>query len=307
MSNRPTTPPITMKTLFAILFICAALAIVVRADLAAWWAFDGSFSDISAGSNDGISTPDAPSFDAAVPAGIAGQSVKFATDTQAVTVVADPSLDAAVFTLCYFINQQNAVQGNAGLERLTSRAGDTFETAIGDAHVLGEVEDGISKLSYYSPGTGWTNTGVLPPAAGWTHVAWRNTASNMELYIDGVLSFTGPAIPAPTGAMSIGARNNTGPVEGFEGLMADVFLWDDSTNELTPASITAIAASGLSAFLGDADNDGLPDFWEEQHTLDANDNGEDQPPFSPVRSGPKAASTPSRQKQIPSSQSKANS
>ena len=49
--------------------------------------------------------------------------------------------------------------------------------------------------------------------------------------------------------------------------------------------------------------DGLLSLWREVEKSDGYEVGglEYQPPFSPLRSGPKAALKPSRQKQIPSS------
>ena len=92
-----------------------------------------------------------------------------------------PLLNTNLFTRGMFINQDGAVQGGAGLERLTSREADSFETAIGDAGVLpGQEQNGISQLSYYSPVTGWTATGVTVPAEGWVHVVWRNGAASMD-------------------------------------------------------------------------------------------------------------------------------
>lgn len=252
--------------------VVAAAPGVAHANLAGWWAFDGGYTDSSGGGNEGTEFG-SPAFGTEVPTGLSGQSLRFAADSDAVFIAGVPALDAARFTLGYFMNQGGAVQGNAGLERLTSRGGDSFETAAGDAHALGQPADGVSRLSYFSPGSGWKPTGVEIPADGWVHVAWRNTATNMELYLDGALAFTGPAASAPTGDMSLGSRQNLGPVEGFDGLMDDVFLWDDSVNPLKPADIASIAKTGLAPFLGDSDGDKLPDTWETQYGFNIHDNG----------------------------------
>ncbi len=245
---------------------------VVHADLVAWWPLDGNLSDASGGGAQGELTGP-PEFDADHPSGLGGQSLRFFFDSDAVTVASNPRLDSPVFTLGYFINQAGAVQGGNGLERLTSRGGDSFETAVGDAHGLGLPADGVSQLSYYSPGTTWIPTGVTVPPEGWVHVAWHNTETDMELYLDGELVFTGPPVAAPAGDMRLGARMNFGPIEGFEGLMDDVFLWNNASNPLTPADIAAIAAVGVGSRFGDSDGDGLNDDWETQYGLDPADNG----------------------------------
>lgn len=264
------TPPLLIPALILVLVLTWAPG-AARAGLAAWWPFDGTFAD-GGGSNDGTALG-GPVFDSDVRSGLTGQSLHFTADSDAVAVLADPSLDSGVFTLGYFINQAGATQGNAGLERLTSRGADSFETAIGDAHALGSPANGTSQLSYYSAASGWQRTGVVIPPTGWVHVAWHNTATSMQLYVDGVLVFTGPRVAAPAGDLSIGSRVNTGPVEGFEGLMDDVFLWNDAVAPLTPANIKTIAETGIAPFLGDTDGDGLPDLWETQYNLDLHDNG----------------------------------
>ncbi|MES2708979.1 MAG: LamG-like jellyroll fold domain-containing protein [Verrucomicrobiota bacterium] len=252
------------------LFLAGSLP-AAHAGLAGWWPLDGTFTD-DGGVNDGTELG-VPVFEADIRAGLTGQSLRFTADSDAVTIPADVVLDSDIFTLGYFINQSGATQGNAGLERLTSRGGDSFETAIGDAHALGSPPDGNSQLSYYSSASAWQRTGVQIPATGWVHVAWHNTSTSMQLYVDGVLAFTGPRVGTPNGGMSIGARLNTGPMEGFEGLMDDVFLWNDAVAPLTPANIKTIAGTGIAPFLGDTDGDGLPDLWEQQYNFDKQDNG----------------------------------
>ncbi|MFN0128007.1 MAG: LamG-like jellyroll fold domain-containing protein, partial [Verrucomicrobiales bacterium] len=156
----------------------------------------------------------------------------------------------------YFINLLDATQ-SGGFERLSSRDGYAFETAVGTS----------GRLSYYSSATGWVATGVSAPPSGWTHVAWRNTSSAMELYVDGVLAFTGVRVPAPSGFMQLGSAFNN--LEGFEGLMDDAFLWNGA---LTPVDISIIAAAGVANFFDDSDGDGLPTAWETQNGLNPNDN-----------------------------------
>ena len=261
-----------MRTLILLSLALFAALGPAKADLAAWWPMDGNYADPFNAANDGTGFPTL-SFENDVADGLTGQSLRFtAGDTENVAIVGNPSLDSTLFTLGYFINLDGAVQNNVGLERLTSRGGgDSFETAVGDAAVIGGV--GGTQLSYHIGGIGWRATGVLIPASGWVHVAWRNTVTNMELYLDGVLAYTGDRVLAPTGDMYIGARLTEGPVESYEGLIDDVFIWDDNVNPLTPGQIAMIATMGVSSLLSDTDGDSLPDLWEILHDLDPNDDG----------------------------------
>ena len=148
------------------------------------------------------------------------------------------------------------------MERLTSREGDTFETAI---NVHGPFS-GMGEYSYYSSlGGGWQWAEEIPPLDDWQHVAYVADADNEELniYVDGELTWTtdGSWIVAPTGFMHVGNRHNN--VEGFDGLMDDVALWDEV---LSSEDIKTIASVGVARFLdpnaggtvlqaGDADQD----------------------------------------------------
>jgi len=255
-----------------------SLVSVARADLVGWWPLDVNFREGTGKGLNGTAIG-TPTF-VEPRLGLPGQALRLpAGDAQGVHIDPDPALNADVFTLGYFINLDGVTQGNAGLERLTSREGDTFETAVGDAHAVGgnASETGIT-LTYYQGS--WNVTQVPIPASGWVHVAWQNTATEMTLYIDGVPLYVGPAVPAGriTGLMNIGTRHNTS--EGFEGIIDDVFLWNDAVNPLTADAIADISANGLAVHLGltvDSDGDGLPDGWEREHNLNPLDNGSVNP------------------------------
>jgi hypothetical protein len=157
-----------------------------------------------------------------------GHSLSFANgdgiENQGVDIPGDASLGANPFTLAYWIKPTTG-QGNAGLERLTSRASDTLETAVGNANAVGGTTSpsGIT-LSYYQGGWHVTNVEIIQDE--WVHVAWVSTAGGMELFLNGESAYTGPAVPAGrpgTGFMRVGTRHNN--VEGYEGLMDDLRLY----------------------------------------------------------------------------------
>ncbi|MDB4500918.1 LamG domain-containing protein [Akkermansiaceae bacterium] len=167
-----------------------------------------------------------------------GNSLSTTTDASSVDVGAAGSLTSSVFTLAYWIRATNNQNPSAGLERLSSRGGDSFETAIGDANVVGGTTSITgATLSYFAPGLGaWQVTNAAAPIGNWVHVAWVNDA-NMTLYLDGVSVYTGTAVAnSGSGALRIASRENTGPVEGFDGAMDDFRFYD------TPLSATEIAS-----------------------------------------------------------------
>ncbi|MGY8690586.1 MAG: hypothetical protein ACKVHP_22965, partial [Verrucomicrobiales bacterium] len=143
-----------------------------QTDPVLWLNFDGNVEDQSGSGNDGTILNDAE-FGTDVPAALVGGSSLILgrddAENQGVTVAGTEDLSSDEFTLAYWINPAGP-QGNAGLERLTSRGGDLFETAIGDRNAVGGGDP--LTLSYYAGS--WETTEITVPENEWTHIAWRN-------------------------------------------------------------------------------------------------------------------------------------
>ncbi|MFN0126987.1 MAG: LamG-like jellyroll fold domain-containing protein [Verrucomicrobiales bacterium] len=271
--------PSRFRRPLATLWAAFSLPVVANAGLVGWWGFDGNLNDGSRAGLHGTALG-APEFSDDTPPGVGGQSLRLSGNADGVQVAEDPALNIDEFTIGYFINLGGAAQGGAGLERLSSRAADGFEIGVGDANAVGGTSSPTGVTLSYFEGTGWKVTHVEVPADGWLHVAWRNKADEMQLFIDGALAYSGTAAGPgrAAGFMNFGIRHNN--VEGFEGLIDDAFLWDDSEAPLRDEDIAAIAARGVADFLGldvDSDGDGLPDKWETANELDPRDNGSTDP------------------------------
>ncbi len=204
----------TIKIFLASLLL--ALLANAQSEPVLWLNFDDNVDDQSAEGNETMILNDtAYGTDVPVALGV-GRSLVLANgdwENQGVRVEGTESLNTDEFTLAYWINPAGP-QGNAGLERLTSRGGDTFETAIGDRNAVGGAEP--LTLSYYQGG--WESTDITVPEKEWTHIAWRNTeAGDLELLVNGEQVFSGVGVPAgniPADAhMTIGTRHSE--VEGF--------------------------------------------------------------------------------------------
>jgi hypothetical protein len=249
---------VAMKGLLRVLALCglllACLVYEARGDLVGWWPFDGDALDMSGTGNDGELVGGA--FDANVPAAIGGgMSLNFEANDEHVYIEASDTLDSDVFTLSMFIYDR----GQAGaMERLTSRQSDTFETAI-NVH---PPFNGMSEYSFYSPSSGWKWGVYAPPLEEWQHVAYVADGEIMTVYADGEVVDEQPFTVAPTGFMHIGNRWNN--VEGFDGLIDDVALWD----EVLPASTIAALAAGTQRPGGGA---GQPGDFDGNGMLDAAD------------------------------------
>lgn len=226
-----------------------------QAALVAHWTFDneagGTVPDVTGNGLDGTLIngasliPDSPFG--------GGQSLATGngggTENQAVDIPGSASLGANPFTLAYWIKPTTDQASIAGLERITSRAGDAFETAIGDASAVGGTTSptGLT-LSYYQ-GV-WHVTNVPITVDEWTHVAWVNTAANMELFVNGASAFTGPTVAGTrpgTGFMRIGTRHNN--VEGFEGYVDDLRLYDQALSAPEVAQLAEVIPEPSSIVL----------------------------------------------------------
>jgi len=203
--------------------LVALLSLHADAGLVGYWDFDGNVNDQSPQGNHGALT--GATFDAQVPSAIGGgQSLRFDGDGDYVTVAPDPSLNSNVLTLALFVNQDGATQ-NGNFERLTSRGGDSFETAL----------NGNGQVSYY-PKPGWTTATYEVPRTGWKHVAFVSDGSQMTVYSNGAPVFSDAFAGSPSGLLRIGARHNG--IEGFQGLIDDAALWD---SQLGQAELVALA------------------------------------------------------------------
>jgi hypothetical protein len=213
---------------FAVCLLMLAMIRPLNAGLVGYWPFDGDVFDQSGLGNDGELL--GATFVNSVPSVLgAGQALSFEDPTEHVLIPADASLNSKIFTLSMFVNDQGQF---SAINRFTSRTSDTFETGI-------DMAFGTGSLSYYSPGNGWTTTGVVPDLDSWNHIAYVADGSNMTVYFDGEDVFgPTPFAAFPSGDMHIGNRWND--VEGFLGMMDDVALWDVAL----PASSIADLANG---------------------------------------------------------------
>ncbi len=212
--------------------------------------FDDNVVDQSGGGNDG-NLINGASYGTDVPAALGGGAALAlandgTADGQGVVVQDDPALSAQSFTLAYWIKPTSGQAGTAGLERLTSRTADSFETAIGDASAAGGTTSpsGIT-LSYFSTDLGaWVVTDVEIVQGAWVHVAWVNSVSGMELFLDGTSVFTGSAVASSgSGRMNVGTRHSE--IEGFEGMIDDLRLYMAPLSAEQVMALASGAGGGL--------------------------------------------------------------
>jgi len=112
-------------------------------------------------------------------------------------------------------------------------------------------------------------------SGSWANVVVTFDSSKLQLYLNGSLLIThnlGTSAPiAETGGLIIGGhRNGTG--RNFDGLIDEVAIWN---RILTPVEIATLYNGGSPAAIPtdltllDSDTDGIPDYWEKLHGMDA--------------------------------------
>ena len=222
--------------------------------LVGYWNFDGSTVDSSRYANNGILLGGSYSSD--VPEAIgAGRALELQAGETGVRIPASSTLNSNVFTLAYWIHDPGQVTGTGstggetGHNRVTSRSGDTFETAVNNRTGAG----GSSRAKFYGPAIGWTNTPYMVQNGTWTHLAYVYDGTTIRAYADGIEVHSQAASLSPSGDFFIGARHNG--VESFVGKIDDVALWDIA---LSTTTLRALATGLASPILVGAADDFSP-------------------------------------------------
>ena len=103
-------------------------------------------------------------------------------------------LDTREQTIAFHV--MNAGDERGGYYRILSRTGDSFEVAV----------RGDQSLWYYPGPNGWVNTSIILPLDEWHHIALVRSGEKLDVYLDGILSYTGSMIGTPVGSLTIGCK-----------------------------------------------------------------------------------------------------
>lgn len=229
-----------------------------RADLVGYWNFDDNVADWSGMGNNGVLQSGA-GYSGDFPAQIGGGKSLGITSNGGGVVISSPTgLNSSDFTLSYWIKDPGQT---ASHNRITARAGYSFETAVGDS--------AGRQLRYYPA---WTDTGGFS-TPGWTHVAYVHAGTTLKAYVDGNEVYTGNVALAPSGDMGIGVRITGGPGESFLGNIDDVALWN---KPLQVSAVRSLAAGTQAPAAFTGNETGLVGYWTfDGDTLDHSNNGND--------------------------------
>ncbi|MBB5351795.1 uncharacterized protein YaaQ [Haloferula luteola] len=272
-------------------WITAALctALECHASLIAHYQFDedsGATTAVNAvaGNTDGLIGTNVTT---GVP-GISGNAYQF---TGAVTQADIVDMDDASFlpaittsgqyTLSVWVNSNEV----AGGRNVVVFAGDSTDsnsyidlgTAIdattppGQAYMRHRVDTNTAGATSYLGGA----EGVVVDGT-WHHIAMTANASTqtLTLYVDGIERATGTLVPGSSGdfpilnRFEIGRLGRSSPVDGYEGLVDDVQVYDNALSAEQIAFLFAHPGSSFSA--DDTDGDGLSDAWEILYFGDIN-------------------------------------
>ncbi len=220
----------------AIVLIAAIVSLglpgAAQAGLIAYWNFDDNVDDQSGHGHDGTWIGN-EAYDNNVPTEIGSGKALSLDNSSWITIPADPELNSSPFTRAYWVNQNGAPQ-DEWCDRVTSRQGFTFETAV----------NSNSGLKYYQSSGGWQDTGLdILPNDQWKHVAFAYDGADMRVYLDGGIPYIGDLVSSPTGKMVIGAVYYGGGT--FEGLLDDMAMWDVALSAGQIASLADGSAAPL--------------------------------------------------------------
>jgi hypothetical protein len=214
------------------------------ASLVGYWTFDDTVNDQSAsGVNDG--TIVGATYDTSVPATIgSGKSMSFSGLGSRVAVAPHVSLNSSAFTLSYWLKDPGQTNGagssgsGLGHNRITSRGGDSFDTAVSNTPSTG----GTSTVKF-TVAASWTETSFSTTPNQWVHLAYVSTGSTLTVYANGEQVYSATRTVSPNGLLNLGSRHTNNNTEGFVGNLDDVAMWNVA---LSQASIQALASGAAT-------------------------------------------------------------
>jgi hypothetical protein len=240
----------SVLTIISILAICIFSGIA-RADLVAWYEFEGNADD-SAGSNNGSLMGDAAFAPGLAPLGQAlsldgsGDYVSLPTHFAPVTASPTKSIMAWVkpnptVDLGRVITLYRSDDGSSGFA------------------LKGTAEDLPQWRGLYATDSGYAgiNSGVYLNTSKWTHVALVQDGADLFIYVDGVLANSAsdadiPNISNPLNAIVGAADSGSYTYNYFDGLIDDVRIYDNALSESDiraimpePATVLLLGLGGL--------------------------------------------------------------
>jgi hypothetical protein len=119
--------------------------------------------------------------------------------------------------------------------------------------------------------------GGLTTAGVWQHmVVQRDADGNREIWVDGVLGASAPGadpLDPFDGGIFLGVEGPT-KANGFNGSIDDFAIFAGTLSSVEVGLLAAGSApSSIAGAPADADNDGLPDAWEDLYGLATDDDG----------------------------------
>ena len=263
-----TTPMVLSLRTLGVGLLALVVAAPVQAELIGLWRFDGDAKDASVHGNEGT-LQDGATFTNDTPGALPGQALSLADGAYIEVPHAEILNVSKALTISAFVKP-----GNAAWEGLIAKnpSVDSADNHAGNYEL--RIENGSRQLVFLHQQGGANDT---VPNAGvdamvesdvWSHVAITADieTANILYYINGELASTLEGVlaldefPINESALYIGSRADL--FTGFDGLIDELSLW----NEALDADRIALLANGPATLetAPDADEDGLPDFFENR-------------------------------------------
>ncbi len=217
-------------------------SVLAPTNMVNWWAARENGLDIYGVTN---TTPNGVYY----PAGQTGVGIHFDGNSTYLRPNA-PAL-AAPWTVCMWVNRQNAPGVSAALMGDTNSYILKLEQSASPSHEVGITEVGVLDFVF----TNSSNVHYIVPASTWTHLAFVDNGSQVQLYANGVSEGTLPiSFPLPRSLIGVDSFSSTtglGHAPGRKytdymlGTMNDILVFNRALSSTDINTIYGAGSAGL--------------------------------------------------------------
>lgn len=209
---------------------------------------------VAPGTNDG--TVNGTDFDTDSVAGVSGTAINFDDSTHFVEVTNDPIFNSSQASVSLWFKTQTPISIPATNRVLFSKStGGGFPNDVGNSQIIiwhstATAANQIAFVVDDSTGSGRrASSGIIPEANRWYHVVGTYDGTNINVYVDGILS---ASQTSDTGLTNVGdiQIGSDGTTPALDGEIDDVRIYNRALSEAEVGQLYALTGGGAAPITG---------------------------------------------------------